>query len=572
MNTAPSIGIEQYQNDLEPTSILELIDLSVLCEMVRALNYRFRKASALLYATKESDGKGGRCWRVLRHNEINSAKADLNAGYPRDMEFFYPFCQKLAETAGRGRCDESDCRLAQIFVDENKQEGELLQCWLGLIEPCAPIRIAGQTRALLMGGGQIVVDSAHKARIAAIMRNLNARGELHENGKTQIADERIQELEDDLKGFAMESPTLVLNRVSEVAGALQRVIDRVFTVRRREANHKLMVRLAQGLENGDWGDSESWWQNAGVLFQQMRQLLGVTEIVIYTRSRSHFDRIWASNPATTAIDMLATRQVVADYEADTFTWLDQSKPKDRDLLRRLNVPEASTAHLLHTDHKTPKAHYGTLILLVGKFSDQHRDLAETFCQEVGLRLSIVSLLFHIQEKESTFRGRVLEIAHSFRTPLQALICDLGEALNMPLIREDGTMSGRLEQSLDLLYDAKADVNLLLQEAKPVVAQIDLASLLTQITLDLRRLAGSKNCEIVRVGQWPPGVLLNGDRSQLRRAFLNVIDNAIKYSWRNRYIDVDFSLTEAGDARVIIENYGIGVPPEKVSSGIIVGRD
>ncbi len=556
-----SLDIQQYLSDLEPKSILELIDQSVLCEMVRALNYRFRKGSVLLYATKESDQKGGKSWSVLKHNEINSAKADLIAGYTREMEFFNPFCRKLAETVGRGNCECSDCRLAQMFVDDSNRKPELLECWLGLKEPCAPIRIAGQTRALLIGGGQIVESIEHESSIVAQLHALNACGQLHEDGSTRITDEQLEELEKNLKHDTQESPTSTLKRVSEVADALQTIVDRAFSVRRREANHRLMVRLAQGLVSGDWGDSESWWQNAGVLFQEMRQILEVTEIVIYTRFGSLFERTWASNPATTTTARLATREIVSNYEADTFILLDRHKPQHRELLGSLNSSEATTVHMLHTDHKTPKAHYGTLILLIGKLSTQHRDLAETFCQEVGLRLSIVSLLFHIQDKDAAFRERVFEIAHSFRTPLQALICDLGEALQIPPIKEDGSMSERLEQSLDLLYDARSDVNLLLEEAKPVDTTIDLASLLSQIFLDFKVLAEKKNCEVVKRGSWPTGILLIGDHSKLRRAFLNLMDNAIKYSWRNRYVALDFHLTEAGDARVIIENYGMGVPPE-----------
>jgi hypothetical protein len=45
-------------------------------------------------------------------------------------QFFNPFCEQLAKTIGRGKCEESDCALGQMFVDDSNKKPELLPCWL----------------------------------------------------------------------------------------------------------------------------------------------------------------------------------------------------------------------------------------------------------------------------------------------------------------------------------------------------------------------------------------------------------------------------------------------------------
>jgi signal transduction histidine kinase len=572
INSEPfSLGIEQYRNEIEPESILELIDRSVLLEMVRALNYRFRKGASLQYATRERDEHGGSDWKVLACNEINSSVADPSTQHIGEFVYFNPFCKTLAEAIGRGRCQQSDCKLAQGFVDSPDREASIEECWLRLLEPCAPIKIAGQTRAVLVGGGQIVTDSEHKNRIVAELLKRHAQGELQKDAGGLISDLKLQHLIDTLETSQnwdwsfTDSVESILVQVREVADALQKIVDEMFAGRRRQANHGLMARMAQGLASGAYGSPETWWDNAGKLFTEMANVLGVARIIIYTRSGSSFERTWTSDPAATAANRPPTRQIMGSLATDTFTKLNPSNSGHLELLASLNLTGAPMVHLLHTDHiSRDHHHFGTLIILVGALTSQNEDLAESFCHEVCLRLSIVSLMFHIQEKDAGFRGRVSEIAHSFRTPLQALICDLGAALKIPSIREDSDMRERLEESLDKLYDAKLDVSLLLDEARPVTTSIDLASLLLQIMTDLKSLAENQSRSFEKRGLWPDGLSVIGDRSRLRRAFINLMENALKYSFRNHFVSLELSRTKKGDARVKIDNYGIGIPQEKLN--------
>ncbi len=153
-----------------------------------------------------------------------------------------------------------------------------------------------------------------------------------------------------------------------------------------------------------------------------------------------------------------------------------------------------------------------------------------------------------------------DASHELRTPLAAMqailsvvregqrpVNEYRQALD-DLSEEAGRMQGLVE---DLLKLARGENGLKLQ-----LEQVNLSILLSDVTDSLRPLAAAKNlalnCSL------EPGLMISGDTDQLIRLFVNLIDNAIKYTEKG---SITLTGGQTGQTiRIRITDTGIGIPP------------
>jgi two-component system sensor histidine kinase BaeS len=110
--------------------------------------------------------------------------------------------------------------------------------------------------------------------------------------------------------------------------------------------------------------------------------------------------------------------------------------------------------------------------------------------------------------------------------------------------------------LELLID---DLLLLATEDRTVAHdEVALGPLLEDVALDLRSPA-ERNGTVLHVGG-EIDVMLRGEESLLRRAFSNLIENAICYNRAGGEVEVSVG-TEGGWAVIAISDNGIGIPLE-----------
>ena len=154
-----------------------------------------------------------------------------------------------------------------------------------------------------------------------------------------------------------------------------------------------------------------------------------------------------------------------------------------------------------------------------------------------------------------------DIAHELRTPLSNLLTHTQVTLTRPRGIEEyrEALHSNLEELQwmaqlvnDMLYLAKADHGLLTPRREALDLGQEVEALLEFYAL----LAEDSHIELTREGN----ALLAGDRSMLRRALSNLLDNALRYTPAGGAIKV---LIEAlpGTARISIENTGTGIPAE-----------
>ncbi|MCB8922270.1 MAG: HAMP domain-containing protein [Ardenticatenaceae bacterium] len=198
-------------------------------------------------------------------------------------------------------------------------------------------------------------------------------------------------------------------------------------------------------------------------------------------------------------------------------------------------------------------------------SDLNQRIAyEGPADEVGrLAQTFDTMLDRLQtafERERQFTG---DAAHELRTPLAALKGRIGVTLSqsrppqayVETLQEMEQQVDRLIRlSGDLLFMARLDQGRMAR----TMERIDVGDFLGAVVDQIRPLAAAKSITLTE--DIPAGLTLHGDMDLLIRLFLNLLDNAVKYTPGHGRIAITAQKTETAVA-IAISDSGPGIPPE-----------
>ena len=182
--------------------------------------------------------------------------------------------------------------------------------------------------------------------------------------------------------------------------------------------------------------------------------------------------------------------------------------------------------------------------------------------EVGrLAGTFDEMLARLDDSFQRERQFTADASHELRTPLAAMQAILSVVRAQRRTPEDYEQAlSDLADETDRLRGLVEDLLLLARgPAAPgtLHAPVDLAPLLQDVTDSLRPLADEKGLALSYAG--PAGLLVLGDRDALARLFVNLVDNAVKYTSVGT---VDIQARAASDAVLVtVADTGSGVPPE-----------
>jgi PAS domain S-box-containing protein len=168
----------------------------------------------------------------------------------------------------------------------------------------------------------------------------------------------------------------------------------------------------------------------------------------------------------------------------------------------------------------------------------------------------------LNEMKSDFINRA---SHELRMPLTNAI------LMVSLIQEGGTpaelqeywsiLTSELDRQKVLIERLLVAGRLESRALKLEIAPIDLVSILDESILAVKLFADKKNIGMrVSIPTKPINVL--GDKSGLQQVFINLINNAVKFSPEGSSVEVDVRL-DTQEARVAISDHGMGIPAEDI---------
>jgi heavy metal sensor kinase len=184
--------------------------------------------------------------------------------------------------------------------------------------------------------------------------------------------------------------------------------------------------------------------------------------------------------------------------------------------------------------------------------------------EVGrLARTFDTMLARLEAAFKQQRQFAADASHELRTPLTAIIGQIDVALGWPESAEyyRATLVGVREQAQrltrlasDLLFLARADAQPRASAAEP----IDLRSLLPAVITQMEPLASARQ-QTIRL-RTPPAGSIYGNEDQLIHLFLNLLDNAIRYTPASGQIMLDCTRSN-GMMLISVSDTGPGIAPE-----------
>ncbi|ANS74608.1 histidine kinase [Paenibacillus yonginensis] len=162
---------------------------------------------------------------------------------------------------------------------------------------------------------------------------------------------------------------------------------------------------------------------------------------------------------------------------------------------------------------------------------------------------------------------ISSISHELRTPLTG-IKGWSETLTMGgfdkeeteigmkiISKETDRLIGLVEEMLDF---SKLQQN----EMKLVIGSVNITELLQEIMLNVWAKAEQKQIHLKLEGETEQPVMVSGDANRLKQVFLNIVDNAIKFSHENSII---YLVVSKGDesATISVKDTGIGISEENL---------
>lgn len=227
--------------------------------------------------------------------------------------------------------------------------------------------------------------------------------------------------------------------------------------------------------------------------------------------------------------------------------------------------------------KDPKT--GKVIAAVGAFVP-----ASTYYLNIAL-YAIVPLLLaaipfagilrdiKLQAKEHEIfhlKNQFISIAsHELRSPLTGMLWGI-QSLQQHEKKLTNDQKDLLSDMYKSTESSLATVNEILdssifergQAAKLQKDMFDVTAIITQVVATLNLGAKEKDIEIALAKNWPDTALVLGDVEALKRAFMNILSNAIKYSPNNSTINIEYRLANAREHVFSISDQGIGIPHDE----------
>ena len=194
------------------------------------------------------------------------------------------------------------------------------------------------------------------------------------------------------------------------------------------------------------------------------------------------------------------------------------------------------------------------------------DKTNVFFDENSCFLFIRDLTeFHkFQQLKSDF---VANVSHELRTPLQSIKMGLETFENNSDLKKNSEvknllpiMTSQSERMENLIRDLLSLSKIELQEHIRPTHEIDLTELIEYVIKTYEKLVSKNNIKLnfYKVDNFK----IIGDRDKLIEIFTNLIDNAIKYSDKNKEVSITFK--KEGDLNIVsVADQGIGIPKESI---------
>lgn len=563
-----ALNVEQYQRSFHPR-ISDLLPLDLIHGVMRGFLLSTERGIAFLMRTEELAQTGGHS-----QDELFGALAFSGDEMGKLQN---RVCQTYLEGTSNRRegCRLSDQAIFEECCRNPSTQVRTFPCWLGFDEYAHGITVDGKVRAVLISGQRAPDDKSSGEKVARkIWQNVHDHG-LAERMVAALPDEVTRQRQLRLPEDAIRA------QLQGVTDTLQQLTNRLIVAHRSEAYSKLVAELSDHLAQAIQHEPSEFSARCEEVFGDFCRISGLERIVALARREGRY-RAFSTRQLDSPQLGVRSGEVISAVPMGILKTVEHSgsAPKDNALRSSLeNVlvqcgvettrAAEESVRLYRHDTRCPDPLYSpnregvfsTLLVLVGNCHAAFEPALEELCRTVSVRLAVAGLVTRLSEAQSSYVEHVRKVGHSIRTPLQCNRFDLAEF--RPILASHPELIERLEESEARLFDAYEDLTYLVQASQARRQRFDLIALLEQLVRKLAPFSEHYNAPIVRWNEWPKEVLVEGDRAAIRRGLQAILENGVKFSFREKDVRVQVMTTE-GSVRVVVSNYGIGIPEETIS--------
>ena len=189
--------------------------------------------------------------------------------------------------------------------------------------------------------------------------------------------------------------------------------------------------------------------------------------------------------------------------------------------------------------------------------------ARTIDDEIGRLITTFNdMIKRLHDSFAQVRQFSADASHELRTPLTILRGEIELSLRSPKTPEEYRRT--LESSLEEILRMSSIINNLMTLAKADqgtyeahFTEVNLADLVNELFNDSEMLAEPKKIHVSLLAN--PPITIVGDKVRLRQLFLNIIDNAVKYTPEGGSVTLAVE-QQNGTALFRVADTGIGIPP------------
>ncbi|MFT6926983.1 MAG: two-component system heavy metal sensor histidine kinase CusS [Psychromonas sp.] len=202
-------------------------------------------------------------------------------------------------------------------------------------------------------------------------------------------------------------------------------------------------------------------------------------------------------------------------------------------------------------------------LVSGKDIKQRMPVDNLPVEIAGLSTTLNSMLARLEDAFQRLENFSSDIAHELRSPINNLMMQTQVTLSQPRSKKEYLMTlganaeefQRLAKMIsDMLFLAKTENAIITPSAEPILLDQEIADLFEFYDA----LAEDRNITLKSQGQ----AAVKGDKLMLRRAFSNLLSNAIYHSFEGSEITINISNIK-GSVIVDVVNCGLTIPEEEL---------
>ena len=554
-----------YREANHPTHLLELMDREVLDHLLNGFAYKLQAGVSILYSTGNPA------------EETTLERIDPRKNAELARQVMHEFCRRYRDgcPAHNSRCENWDKSVALNYYRGSWSEPAVYRCHLDLWDMTYPLLVNGNVVGVLFGGQMVLREADHDGALRRLSRiEPKLRFEPPGLGRAdQIADIRlalVQEAEleqrDSLRKL-LESRDMKTLSAEEFAARVKDFLDFGRTMDLLLAKlYGLLVdiegrKLLQSFEMELAGvtaqamNRDTWRGAAAEVVQNFEEMAETGAIrVFYLDGSGYIEVIGDGKAGARARARRVPARLCFSIGGNEFFKLTPAKFSE--LAAAFGVD--TRAWMLRCESPAGRRGFSVVFLLE---KDPLEHTVE-FCRMVARRAEIADALYRSMEDQQIFADRVRHVSHAVKTPLMVALTEM-RRIRRSIAREDPPerRKAHVDNAQRSILDARAEMAGIYGAMPPLRKRVDLRDLLTNLKRTMDPLAETKRCTIALDLPSEP-LFCEVCEPEIRVAFRNLLDNAIKYSFDGRWISIVGKLVSPTYVEIMIENYGVGIPADK----------